>query len=164
MRKEILLIEDDDAHAYLIEHFLRDVPLVDHVTRARDGEEALALLSERSGMTKPALIFLDLHLPRISGLDLLQQIRASHRLLDVPILILSTSNAPADAAEAYSRHANGYLVKPSNATRFYEMLATTVRYWLQWNRDRALTVAVDTPHAATLSMIPAVVKMNVTTS
>ena len=158
MNKGILLVEDNDAHAYLIEYFLREIPLVNHVDRAHDGEEALTYLFQEEASKLPALVLLDLHLPRISGLEVLRRMRTTPALLDVPVLILSTSDAETDAAEAYALRANGYLVKPNDASVFFEMLAATVRYWLRWNRDSNLRVAVPGPWSRRLAVAHSNVK------
>ena len=141
----ILLVEDNDAHALLTQYFLGDLPLAVHVDRVRDGEEALAYLFQRgpyeadgfiSGAPTralPALILLDLGLPKLGGLEVLQQIKASRELKEIPVVILSTSEAEADVAAAYALHANGYLIKPVGAARIASMIEALVTYWLKWN-------------------------------
>ena len=142
----ILLVEDDDAHAHLIEFFLQEQPQAIHVDRVRDGEEALAYLfahrpDETAGSSRdasehplPALILLDLRLPKLDGLEVLRQIKATPDLCGIPVVILSTSEAEADVEAAYALHANGYLVKPFDATQYAEMAEALVTYWLTWNR------------------------------
>ena len=142
----ILLVEDDDAHAHLIEFFLQEQPQPVRVDRARDGEEALAYLFQRradntAGFSRdasrgplPALILLDLRLPRLDGLEVLKQIKATRDLQAIPVVILSTSEAEADAEAAYALHANGYLVKPFDVTQFAAMTEALVTFWLTWNR------------------------------
>ena len=141
----ILLVEDNDAHARLIELFLQEQPQAVRVDRARDGEEALAYLFSRrpdeaagfsrdaSARSLPALILLDLRLPKLDGLEVLQQIKAARDLRAIPVVILSTSEAEADAEAAYALHANGYLVKPLDVTQFAAMTEALVTYWLTWN-------------------------------
>ena len=141
----ILLVEDDDAHAHLIEFFLEEQPQAIRVDRVRDGEEALAYLfahrpdeaagfsRDASGRSLPALILLDLRLPKIDGLEVLRQIKATPDLRGIPVVILSTSEAETDAEAAYALHANGYLVKPFDATQYAEMAEALVTYWLTWN-------------------------------
>jgi len=141
----ILLVEDNDAHALLTQFFLEDLPLAVHVDRARDGEEALAYLFQRGpyeadGFIRgaptralPALILLDLHLPKLGGLEVLQQIKASRELKEIPVVMLSTSEAEADVAAAYALHANGYLIKPFGAAQFASMIEALATYWLKWN-------------------------------
>ncbi len=135
----ILLVEDDDAHAHLIRFFLEEQPLVDRVDRARDGEEALAYLFRRAGYAdpsrspRPALVLLDLRLPKLDGLEVLRQIKTSNELSDIPVVVLSTSDAEADVAAAYALYANGYLLKPLDTAQFAAMFEALVTYWLEWN-------------------------------
>ncbi len=133
----ILLVEDNDAHAYLILTFLQEQPLVDRIDRVADGEEALDYLFRRgpyeNASSLPALVLLDLRLPKFDGLEVLRQIKASCELRDIPVVILSTSEDEADVMAAYSLHANGYLVKPLGAAQFAGMSEALVTYWLGWN-------------------------------
>ncbi len=142
----ILLVEDNDAHAHLTEFFLQEQSLAVRVDRVRDGEEALAFLFQRSpddaeGFIRgasarplPSLILLDLHLPKLSGLEVLRQIKTASDLSAIPVVVLSTSEAEADIEAAYALHANGYLVKPLDAVQFADMIEALVTYWLKWNR------------------------------
>ncbi len=141
----ILLVEDNDAHALLTQYYLEDLPLAVHVDRVRDGEEALAYLFQRgpyeadefiSGAPTralPALILLDLRLPKLDGLEVLQQIKASREMKEIPVVMLSTSEAEADVAAAYALGANGYLIKPLDAAQFASMIEALATYWLKWN-------------------------------
>ena len=135
----ILLVEDNDAHAHLIRVFLEEQPLVGRVDRARDGEEALAYLFRRAGYAdpsrspRPALVLLDLRLPKLDGLEVLRQIKTSNELSDIPVVVLSTSAAEADEEAAYALYANGYLLKPLDAAQFAAMFEALVTYWLEWN-------------------------------
>ena len=135
----ILLVEDNDAHAHLILTFLQEQPLVARIDRVADGEEALDYLFRRGPYENalasplPALVLLDLRLPKLDGLEVLQQIKASCELRDIPVVILSTSENETDVIAAYTLHANGYLVKPLNAAEFAGMSEALLTYWLGWN-------------------------------
>ena len=135
----ILLVEDNDAHAHLIEFFLKEQSMAVRVDRARDGEEALAYLFRRAGHAdpsrnpRPALVLLDLRLPKLDGLEVLRQIKTSNELSDIPVVMLSTSEAEADLEAAYALYANGYLIKPLDAAQFAAMIDALVTYWLTWN-------------------------------
>lgn len=137
--QSILLVEDNDAHAHLIRTFLQEQSLVDHIDRVADGEEALAYLFRRGpyenawARSLPALVLLDLRLPKLDGLEVLREIKASRELKDIPVVVLSTSENEADVIAAYALHANGYLVKPLNAAQFDSMSKALVTYWLGWN-------------------------------
>ena len=135
--QSIVLVEDNDAHAHLILTFLQEQPLVDRIDRVVDGEEALDYLFRRgpyeNASSLPALVLLDLRLPKLDGLEVLRQIKTSHELRDIPVVMLSTSEDEADVIAAYTLHANGYLIKPLDVEEFASMSAALVTYWLGWN-------------------------------
>ena len=141
--QSILLVEDNDAHARLIRIFLQEQALVDRIDRAVDGEEALAYLFRHGSYEDgpvpplPALVLLDLRLPKLDGLEVLRQIRASRELRGLPVVVLSTSEDEADVMEAYTLHANSYLVKPLDAEQFAAMSGAVVSYWLGRNHPPA---------------------------
>ncbi len=135
----LLLVEDDPGHAELIRRALethRPTACVEHVA---DGEVALDYLFRRgdyaslSVSPRPSVILLDLRLPKIDGLDVLKEIKASEDLRVIPVVILSTSDARRDLAAAYACHANSYLVKPVAFEQFLELMQDVVAYWLGWN-------------------------------
>ena len=136
---QFLLVEDDDNHAHLVLRNLATCGLHDNeVVRARDGAEALALLRaalERADTRIPDLILLDLRLPKMDGLDVLDEIKSSARLRSIPVVILTTSDAESDLERAYAAHANSYLVKPADFDAFRTMMNDIGRYWGKWNRN-----------------------------
>jgi CheY-like chemotaxis protein len=106
------------------------------VTHVEDGEAALAYLRQREprgAPGRPHLILLDLRLPRIDGLEVLREIKASPDLREIPCVVLTTSQAEGDMVKAYRLHANSYLVKPGTYTHFVELIANAERYWLGQN-------------------------------
>ncbi|MEE8525957.1 MAG: response regulator [Thermoanaerobaculia bacterium] len=132
---EILLVEDDQAHAELIIRCLENHPLDSRIRHLSDGEAALDyLLSEaEGGPGRPHVILLDLRLPKIDGLEVLRQIRAAGSLDGIPVIVLSTTKDEADVKKAYSHHVNSYLVKPLDFATFTKLLDDVGYYWLQWN-------------------------------
>ena len=126
----ILLVEDNEAHAHLTQFFLEEQPLAVRVDRAQDGEEALAYLAASA---RPALVLLDLRLPRLDGLEVLRHIKTSNRLSAIPVVVLSTSESETDVAAAYALHANGYLTKPMDPVQYARMIEALITYWLEWN-------------------------------
>jgi DNA-binding response OmpR family regulator len=129
----VLLVEDDPAHAEITERNLE--PFLDEgkVVWARDGQEAIRHLSE-SGARSPDLMVVDLHMPRINGLDLLRLVRANEHWKRIPVVILTTSEAETDVAAAYELGASGYLVKPADFTQLLTAMEAFGNYWLKWNR------------------------------
>ena len=139
---EILLVEDNLDHAELIMRSLEDLPLVNTVRHLCDGEAALTHLFPDGADTdpdtapRPHMILLDLRLPKIDGLDVLKEVRNTRGLNEVPVIVLSTSNAESDIARAYALHANSYLVKPNDFRTFDELIHDLGTYWLGWNHDQ----------------------------
>jgi len=138
----VLLVEDNVDHAELVLRTFDDhrIPIrIHHVT---DGEAALDYLLRRGRFAEPEqsprphLILLDLRLPRVDGLEVLQEIKGSEDLQEIPTVILTTSEAERDVARAYQHHANSYLVKPVDFAKFTKLMDDLGLYWLGWNRRR----------------------------
>lgn len=131
----ILLVEDDDDHAELTTHALEQHDARHTVERAADGAAALDILFQRGASAeRPDIIVLDLNLPRVSGLDVLAQIKEDADLRSIPVVVLTTSDAEADRVRAYHHHANSYLVKPVSFPKFEAMIFELGDYWARWNR------------------------------
>jgi CheY-like chemotaxis protein len=137
---DLLLVEDDADHAELVRRCLAEhVPAVGmhHVS---DGQAALDYLQRAgpfanpAGSPRPDLILLDLRLPLVDGLTVLSRIKSSPELMDIPVVVLTTSDAERDVARAYEAHANSYLVKPMDFARFDTMVHDLGLYWVGWNR------------------------------
>jgi CheY-like chemotaxis protein len=133
----ILLVEDDPDHADLIQLGFEATNLDSHFTHVTDGEKALAYIKAQppyTNRTQPDLILLDLNLPKLTGHEVLAEIRADDNLRTIPVVILTTSNAVNDRQRAYSHHANSYIVKPSEPEGFNRMTADLHDYWVNWNK------------------------------
>lgn len=132
---KILLVEDDEAHAELIVRCLEEHPISTDVLHVADGEAALDYLSghREKGWSRPHVIFLDLRLPKIDGLEVLREIRATADFDGIPVVVLSTSRDATDVDKAYLHHANSYLVKPLDFATFSALLSDAGFYWLRWN-------------------------------
>jgi len=136
----VLLVEDDPDHAELVRRGLEEYGSRLELTHLEDGESALEYLRRRGPRDapgRPHLILLDLRLPRIDGLEVLREIKASPDLCEIPCVVLTTSQAEGDMVKAYRLHANSYLVKPGDYERFVELIAGAERYWLQQNSQPA---------------------------
>ena len=135
----ILLAEDDDAHAELVVRNFEDSLVANQMFRVTDGEEALDYLYQRSAYSDPAssprpgIILLDLRMPKIDGLEVLKAIKTDPDLKTIPVVVLTTSKGELEIAEAYEHHANSYLVKPVDITKFTQLLENFGYYWLVWN-------------------------------
>ena len=105
-----------------------------------DGEAALDYLYQRGDYQlpeispRPDVILLDLRLPKIDGMDVLREIKASDDLRGIPVVVLTSSEAAPDLTQAYQNHANSYLVKPVDFERFSHLMRDLGLYWLGWNR------------------------------
>ncbi len=133
----VLLVEDDDAHAELTAVTLETHDPRHRTVRARDGAEALDILMRRGAhhaAPRPDLVLLDLNLPRVSGLDVLEAVKADEHLREIPVVVLTTSSDDTDRARAYRHHANSYLVKPVDFAAFEAMVHEFGDYWARWNR------------------------------
>lgn len=136
----ILLVEDDPAHAEITRRNLEASGVSHHLVHLEDGQAALDYLFRRGRFEDPAeaprphLVLLDLRLPKVEGLEVLRRIKSDEELREVPVVVLTTSAAPPDIADAYLHSASSYLVKPTDFDQFTELLGTFGQYWLSWNR------------------------------
>jgi CheY-like chemotaxis protein len=125
----VLLVEDDDADAMLIEEALVDRGMARSVQRATDGVAALAYLRDDDSR-RPDLIVLDLNMPRMNGRELLAVLKGDPVLSCVPVVVLTTSAAPDDVAGAYREHANAYVTKPVNLDDFIKAVQSIDAFFL----------------------------------
>lgn len=138
--RQVLLVEDNADHAELIRRAFAELEPKVALAVARHGEEALDYLHRRgeyrdpSRSPRPHLILLDLRLPRMDGLEVLGEIKASAALRSTPVVVLTTSNSEHDVARAYAQHANSYLVKPAEFSEIRQLIASVHAYWLELNR------------------------------
>ena len=133
----VLLVEDDDDHADLAAIALGAHDARHETVRARDGAEALDILFRRGAHAdadRPDLVLLDLNLPRVSGLDVLEALKGDPGLRHIPVVVLTTSDDEGDRRRAYRRHANSYLVKPTDFGSFEALAQSVGQYWGRWNR------------------------------
>ena len=136
----ILLVEDNPDHAELVKRNLEEFQVANHINHVEDGEAALDYVygrgkySDHKKFPRPDLILLDLRLPKIDGLEVLKQIKRDLTLQAIPIVVLTTSDAEKDLAQAYEYHANSYVTKPVNFDNFSRLLRDLGYYWLAWNK------------------------------
>jgi two-component system, chemotaxis family, response regulator Rcp1 len=129
---EILLVEDSLADIELTKLGLREGKIANHLSVARDGEEAIQFL-RREGLfaeaPRPDLILLDLNLPGKDGREVLDDIKCDEDLKRIPVVILTTSQAEEDVMRAYGLHANAYMTKPVEFDRFVGVVRGISDYW-----------------------------------
>lgn len=129
---DVLIIENDAAAAHLTKEAFREAGLMKCVVSIPDGDDALAYL-RREGDHKhkphPDLIFLDLHLPKKSGLEVLAEIKNSPRLAVTPVVVVSGSEDPREIREAYQLHASCYIRKPNDLHQFLYFVKVCFEFW-----------------------------------
>jgi CheY-like chemotaxis protein len=126
----ILLVEDQRLTATLIQSILRDLGHPHQLTQAADGQEAIALLS-RPSTYAPDLVLLDLHMPNVSGMDVLAFIKRHVELRTVPVVMMSASEYNGDIHRAYQLHVNAFVKKAEDAGELAQTLDAICKMWLQ---------------------------------
>jgi len=137
-RQPILLVEDNPMDVDLTRRAFDRRKLVHRLEVARDGEEALTWVDRwKAGEPLPLVILLDLKLPRVSGLEVLQALKAEPMLAATPIVVLTTSSEERDLRSAYAHGANSYIVKPVEFEKFMDVAAQIDLYWCGLNQRPA---------------------------
>jgi two-component system response regulator len=136
----VMLIEDSADDVTLTLRALERNNIRNEVVVAHDGEQALDRLLPADGTAplRPALILLDVNLPKVSGLDVLRRLRADPRTQTVPVIVLTTSDEERDIVESYRLGANSYVQKPVDFSEFQEAARLLGMYWLLVNMSPAV--------------------------
>ena len=129
----ILLVEDNPNDVDLMRLALERNGLSIRIDVARDGREALDYLFAAPRVPRPALILLDLKLPRVDGLEVLRRLKTHARTAAIPVTVLTGSRQHGDLIASYQRGANSYIVKPVNFDEFVAAVRVLVTYWLALN-------------------------------
>lgn len=138
--RPLLLVEDNSQDEMLILRSLRKIDLADAVDVVRDGQQAIDYLfregefADRDGWRLPAVVVLDIGLPRLSGLEVLERLRADSRTRLLPVVMLTSSDEERDRLESYRNGANSYVRKPVDFSDFSETVARLGAYWLGTNQ------------------------------
>lgn len=139
--KTILLIEDNPSDVALTERALRKGRILNKLVVASDGQEALDYLfgtgqyADRDTSDLPTLTLLDLKLPKVSGLDVLREIREGECTRRIPVVILTSSREEQDMAAGYELGVNSYIRKPVDFEQFVQAVAQLGLYWLVLNEE-----------------------------
>jgi two-component system response regulator len=134
----ILLVEDDPDDLELTQLALREAKVANGLVVARDGVEALDMLlgagaHAASGPLRPVVVFLDLKLPRVDGLQVLERIRGDARTRHLPVVVLTSSDEEEDRHRSYALHVNSYVRKPVDFDRFQAAVRELGLYWTVLN-------------------------------
>lgn len=132
--RRILLVEDDPRDVELVLIALEEYNLANEVVVANDGEEALDYLYYRGNFQtrpigNPAVVLLDLKLPKVNGLEVLQQIRSDEKLRMTPVVVVTSSREERDLVESYKLGVNAYVVKPVNFHEFVDAVKELGAFW-----------------------------------
>lgn len=139
-RVDILLVEDSPTDAELALRAFKKNRLANNVTWVKDGEEALDVVfhsgkyAGRLESERPTLILLDLKLPKIDGIEVLERIKSDPRTRTIPVVILTSSAENSDIVESYDVGVNSYLVKPIDFDDFIDVVSKVGLYWTAMNR------------------------------
>jgi two-component system, response regulator len=137
---EILLVEDNPYDAELTQRALKNRGLANKLLTFTDGVEALDFLfgagdyAGRNLALRPKVILLDLKLPRINGLEVLEKIRADERTRTIPVVIMTSSQEESDIVSGYNLGVNSYMVKPVDFDKFFQAVENLGLYWLLLNK------------------------------
>lgn len=129
---EILLVEDNPGDIRLTMEALKDIKVLNQVSVAKDGVEALAFLRHEGKYreaVRPDLILLDLNLPKKDGREVLEAIKGNGELRRIPVVVLTTSEAEQDILKAYDLHANSYITKPVDLEQFMRVVKLVEEFW-----------------------------------
>jgi CheY-like chemotaxis protein len=130
---EILLVEDNPGDARLTREAFADASVSNNLSVVGDGEQAMAFLrheGDYAGSPRPDLILLDLNLPRKSGREVLEDVKTDPKLLSIPIVVMTTSEAETDILNSYHHHANAYVTKPVDLDCFIDVVNKIEGFWL----------------------------------
>jgi CheY-like chemotaxis protein len=125
----ILLVEDDEVDVLNVRRAFQKNNIVNPLYVAGNGVEALAILRDDEMPKARRIVLLDLNMPRMNGIEFLQELRKDPELAGTPVVVLTTSRAERDRTDAYSLNVAGYLVKPVTFADFSELMATLNKYW-----------------------------------
>jgi two-component system, response regulator len=138
---DVLLVEDNPNDAELTIRELKKHHLANNLVHVNDGEEALDFMfgtgkfaEARDIFSPPKLILLDIKMPKINGIEVLQRLRSDERTRTTPVVILTSSNENPDIHTCYNLGANSYIVKPVDYDRFAEAIRSVGLYWLLLNK------------------------------
>lgn len=140
--KPILVVDDDLAGSELTLAALSEIGIANPVVLINDSEKALDYLHNRgeyetAPLSKPAVVLLDLKMPKVDGLDILRDIRSTPTLRSVPVVMLTSSDQERDIVESYALGTNAYVVKPVNISDFITAIKSLGLFWALLNKQPA---------------------------
>ena len=131
----ILVVDDDPSEARLLREMMKILQRPHELHFVLDGSEALDFLRGKApyaGAPRPHLVLLDLHMPRVGGLETLSAIKGDPELCVIPVIMLSSSDSPSDVRKSYQAHANGYVRKPTDLSRMLQLVQAFESFWMDF--------------------------------
>jgi chemotaxis family two-component system response regulator Rcp1 len=129
----ILLVEDNEGDIVLFKEALQEGGFTCKLEVVRDGEEALRFLNREGDYAQepdPALIVLDINLPKMNGMELLRELKRDPVHQRIPVVVFTTSSSRQDILEAYANFVNSYIIKPGNLQAFIKVVQFIIDYWI----------------------------------
>lgn len=129
---QILLVEDNEGDILLTLEALKELKVKNSVEVVKDGAEAVAFLKNQgqyAGKTLPHLILLDINMPRLNGIEVLEFIKNDKQLRKIPVVMLTTSSSESDIQECYEKFANCFITKPLDFGKFLHVIQSIESFW-----------------------------------
>ena len=129
---EILLVEDNEGDVFLTKKAFEKAKILNNITVASDGEEALEILrkqNQHASAARPDIVLLDINLPKKNGKEVLAEIKEDANLRRIPVVVLTSSKAEQDIVKTYDLHASSYIVKPIDITQFQNVVNAIEDFW-----------------------------------
>jgi len=143
--KRILIVDDSPNDVELTKAALAEINLANEVLVAEDGEEALDYLNKRGKFSdsekgNPAVILLDIKMPKMNGIEVLKHIRSNDKFKYIPVIMLTSSNQERDLVESYKLGANSYVVKPVDIVQFINAVKDLGQFWAVINQQPPVNI------------------------
>lgn len=129
----ILLVEDNEGDIFLVTEALEEGKIVNKISVAKDGKEAIDFLDRKGkyqNAAMPDLILLDVNLPKKNGHEVLEYIKGQENLKQIPVIMLTTSSAEKDILLSYKNHANCFITKPVDVDSFLKVIYSIENFWI----------------------------------
>jgi CheY-like chemotaxis protein len=129
----ILIIDDDPDCRMLVRDCIEGARIMNEVFEVEDGEQALDFLNQRGAFSNaplPGLIYLDINMPGMDGLEVLRQIKSDHRFQHIPVVMMTSLDDDLEKSKAAEYGANSYTIKPSRPEQFVTTVVASTQYWL----------------------------------
>ena len=128
LNKPILLIEDDLVDQMTVKRAFKELKVINELLVANNGEEGLEILKDEA-TDKPGIILLDLNMPKMNGIEFLQEIKNYKEYKTIPVIVLTTSKHEKDKVESFKLGVAGYMIKPVDYEQFLEIIKSIKNYW-----------------------------------